>query len=163
VNLQGEILDLYFHNSDVVIPLQRMFVLLKVRIVNHGPEEATVTHCGLRVSLKDFRAAGEIYPYPETWRIKRRKEGPYMVPVYEEISVEPRLGANPHAEIYRKGIPREGWVAFELYNSHDRQFPNAQFDLLLRDSLGGEHCIRRDPQVYVKRGELLITPSPSPK
>jgi hypothetical protein len=82
-----------------------------------------------------------------------------MTNVYDEFTISPRLGADPHAEIYKQGHPREGWINFELYEFVE--FPNAEFKILLKDSLGGQHWIRREPQVYKRTGELIATAVPA--
>ena len=96
---------------------------------------------------------------PPHWSIRRRKEGTLSF-TFEETLIEPALGSEPHIEVYKKGIPREGWLAFEAYPWGEVEFPNAQFDLHLKDSLGGAHCIRRPSGVYAKTGEfMLVSPA----
>jgi hypothetical protein len=88
---------------------------------------------------------------PDIWRIKRREET--FVPRYVDASILPILGASSE-ETYQLGLPRTGWIAFELY-SGNVEFPNAFFTPLVRDSPGGGHRIERQPMAYVKTGEIV--------
>jgi hypothetical protein len=132
---------------------------MKVHIVNHGSDEATITHCGLQVSLGAFHVDGKVVEIPSLWRIKRKRDGALLGVFYDETPINPCLGTQPD-EIYKKGHPRDGWLNFEYYAHEDIEFPNAEFKVLLKDSLGGEHCIRRESCVYKKTGELVIASDP---
>ncbi len=57
VDLRGEILELYFQRAPYPLPFSPIHILLKVLIVNHGPDQATITHCGLQISLGSFNRA----------------------------------------------------------------------------------------------------------
>lgn len=83
---------------------------------------------------------------------QKREEA--FVPRYVDTSISSILGASSE-ETYQQGLPRTGWIAFELY-SGNVEFPNAFFTLLVRDSLVGEHWIERQPMAYVKTGEIVI-------
>ena len=74
---------------------------MKVRIVNHGPDEATITHVGLHVLLNDFRAAGEVIELPDKWRIGRAKPG-FLAPGFEDFKIAPKLEPK---EVGKKGLP----------------------------------------------------------
>jgi hypothetical protein len=156
VDLQGEILEIYFSDSFPTPFIGRKDVLMRVRIVNRGPNEATITHCGLQVSLGEFRATGAITDIPSVWRIRKQSDNAFLGLPLEDTQPAPRLGAHPHEEIYKQGHPREGWMNFELY-LQSVDFPNAEFRIVLKDSLGGEHCIRRPSGVYPKMGVLVTT------
>ena len=164
VDLQGEILEVYFNDSFPTPIIGRKYVLMRVRIVNRGPNEATITHCGLQVSLGAFRATGAITDIPSVWRIRKQSDNAFLGSLYEDTPPIPRLGAQPHEEIYKQGHPREGWLNFEFY-LQNVDFPNAEFKILLKDSLGGEHSIHRPSGVYVRMGDLVtsvpLIPSPS--
>jgi hypothetical protein len=162
VDLRGEIQELYFYKpQDFGMPAPKTIVVMKVRIVNHGPDEATITHVGLRANLEDFQQNGEVTNILELWRINRRKGESMIFPTFEETSLAPVLGGQAHKEIYKKGLPHEGWLAFEFFDFRDVEFPNAQFDLYLKDSLGGSHCISRKSMVYIKQGELVVASKPA--
>ena len=94
---------------------------------------------------------------PDSWQIKRRDDR-YLNMAYIYTPIDTCLGAKSSGETYRTAIPRTGWLAFELYSKEDIEFPNAEFSLILIDSLGGEHRIRRKPQLYVKKGEIVSIP-----
>jgi hypothetical protein len=155
VDLQGEILELYISRTGIIATPSLLYIVLKVRVVNHGPDETTIMGCGLHISLGQFQLDGEIAKTPPKWHIKKKKKGAFNLQ-YEDVPIDPYLGANPHAEVYRKGIPREGWLAFEVYLFGDAEFPNAQFELFFQDALRGEHHIRRLAGVYERTGELVI-------
>jgi hypothetical protein len=153
VDLRGEILELYFLGAPymMAMTISPMYVLLKVQIVNHGPDQVTVKSCGLHINIGDFHRLGEPAEIPKLWRIKRKIQQTFSIGV-EETPVTPHLGM---AETYQKGIPQIGWLAFTSYDEHV-EFPNATFTIHLRDSLGGDHYIQREPEVYKKVGELVV-------
>jgi hypothetical protein len=161
VDLKGEFLELYFYRPDVFnLVVQRVYVLMKMRIVNCGPDEATITSWQLGVQLDDgFQLDGSLVSIPPLWRIKRRKEG-FLNLVYFEDSMDVCLSALPHSETYRKGVPRVGWVAFECCLFENVEFPNAQFDLRIDDSLSGRHCIQKMPSIYRRMGEVVVASDP---
>lgn len=163
VDLRGEIQELYFYKPVVLGVSIRTLIVMKVRVVNHGPDEATVTHVGLHVGLEGFQQDCAITNIPDSFRIKRRREGDFdlILPSYQETTIAPILGGQAHKEIYKKGLPHEGWLAFECYSLQDVEFPNARFDLHLKDSLGGTHCISRKSMVYIRDAELVVASSPA--
>jgi hypothetical protein len=154
VDFHGRFLEIYFSKPDP-LPITSYFVLVKLEMVNRGPDEATASFRGIVVSLPGYKRSGGVHQFPEWWRIRRRKPDT-LLPVYEELPCDPQLGLNPHEEIYRKGIPRVGWIAFEMYLPPTEEFHNAQMDIHVHDSLGGTHVIRRELGVYYVPGELLI-------
>jgi len=158
VDLRGEILELYFHkDNDIPSFQEHITVVMKVQLVNHGTAEATVTRCGLHVCIGQERLAGSLVNHvPDSWRIKKRKAAGVLNLDYVETQIEPCLGEAPEHEIYRKGVPRVGWLAFEFHVLENIEFPNAKFTLSFRDSLGGDHCVERPPMLYRKVGTLLI-------
>ena len=87
VDLQGQILELYFHKwGDVVSFPTRTTILLKVRVVNRGTVEATITGCGgldVRVGKDSFHC--DLVPsVPESWRIRKRNERALNIAYIEE-------------------------------------------------------------------------------
>lgn len=152
VDFQGKILELYFHDLEGVLLFAPMKILMKVWIVNRGPDVATIPSCSLEIKLGDFRRTADVTSIPTNWRIKRPKQELFGV-TYEETTIDPHISPD---QTYQKGIPRTGWLAFEFYNQGHAQFPNAEFIIHLQDSLGGYHKIRREPMVYEKTGEIVI-------
>lgn len=162
VDLRGEILEIYFYHSQFFLTFEPIHVLCKVRIVNHGPDQATITHCGLEVKLGTFQRIGETEDIPALWRIRRKKTG-LLGFTFEETPITPQLGTPAENERYSKGIPRIGWLAFAFHSfGEDVEFPNAEFKIHLIDSLGGQHCIRRSSQVYTRTGEIVVAASRPP-
>jgi hypothetical protein len=154
VDLRGEILELYFHEQNSILGVSEcVTVIMRMRIVNHGPTEATITHCDLQVCLGQERLSGSLLNRrPDSWAIRRRDDKILSV-AYVETAIAPLLGAD---DIYPKGIPRSGFMLFEVYSLQNIEFPNAHFVLSLKDSLGGVHCIERKPMFYRKTGELVV-------
>jgi hypothetical protein len=152
VDLRGEILEIYFMSAPYMmsVTVAPMHILLKVRVVNHGPDQATITHCGLDIDVGEFHRSAEVAEIPNSWRIRRRIPETFWVGV-ADTPVTPQLRT---PETYPKGIPHVGWLVFTLYDERV-EFPNATFTLNLRDSLGGDHYIRREPEAYKKAGEIV--------
>jgi hypothetical protein len=69
-------------------------------------------------------------------------------------AVVPDLTKVPHSDPYRKGIPKEGWVRFDVMDYGSEPPVNGQFWIFLEDSLGNTHWIKRDPQSYKSEGNL---------
>jgi hypothetical protein len=128
--------------------------------VNRGTSDATITRVGLRIELGDFRKGGDPIQIPSGLRVKRERAGTFIGTVFDEFPMEPVLGVSTNSEIYRRGIPKEGWLAFEVYAHGTEEFPNAQFDLLLEDSFGNTHQITRSAGVYRTVGELVASTEP---
>jgi hypothetical protein len=161
VDLHGEVLELYFHKDNDILGFpEHTTVVMKVQLTNHGQDQATITQCGLTVMLGDFRVEGALLQtLPDSWRIQKRKESSALNLEYIDMPIGPCLGETPEKEVYRKGVPRVGWLAFDFYFQENVEFPNAQFTLLLKDSLGGTHRIYREPMVYRKTGEIVVRPA----
>jgi hypothetical protein len=117
---------------------------------------------GLQAELGDVQQMGEVRDIPDSWHIRRKAGGfNFIVPQYQETGIAPVLGDNANKEIYKKGLPHEGWLAFEFSDFRDIEFPNAQFDLHLKDSLGGGHRITRKSMLYIKEGEIVVARQPA--
>lgn len=160
VDLRGDILELYFHaENDLLGFPSHTYILMKVQIVNRGTAEATITKVGLQIRVGQFESMCDLLKeVPETWQIRRRDDH-YLNMVYKNTPLDSVLGTRPSEdEVYRPGIPRSGWIGFELYAQENIQFPNAEFTLLLEDSLGGQHRVRRMSQLYVKTGDIVVVP-----
>lgn len=156
VDLRGQILELYLAQFEDLLHTSRTYMVMKVRIVNHGADEVTISGVGARASLADFSVDGEIITTDLSWlRIKRKREGVLLAVVYDVLAIEPFLGVNPHEEVYKKGKPHEGWLAFEFKVWGNKEFPNAQVELFLKDALGNSHTVVRPAGVYEKTGELV--------
>ena len=101
VDLQGKILEMYIALFDENLLLSKTYVAIKVQIVNHGPDEATVISCGLQISLGTWRAVGEIMnKIPDDWRIKKKRENNFLVSAYDEVPLKPLLRPS---EVYKRG------------------------------------------------------------
>jgi len=162
VDLRGDIRETYLAQFDTLMHGSRTYLVLNVHIVNHGPDTATIIGCGVRASLGSFRADGTVLDsIPDSWRIKKMRKGVVLGVVYDEHLIEPLLGVKGHEEIYTKGIPHEGWLAFEFTLWGHMEFPNAQIELFLLDSLKGSHTIVRPAGVYSKEGELIQASQPA--
>ena len=151
VDLRGQILEFLLASEDDWVMPRRFYVAIRVQIVNHGEDEATITSYRLHVSLGSFEDDGAVIAnLPAAWCVRRRKQNSFA-PAYEDMRPEPRLNAT---NIYKKGIPVEGWLFFELYEYGDVELPNVQVDLLVKDSFAGEHVITREAGVYPQQSAL---------
>jgi hypothetical protein len=159
VDLRGEISELFFYKENNVMGLpSHTYILMKVQVVNHGPVEATISRTGLQVSIGELCLTCDLVnPIPDLWQIKRRDDR-YVNIVDIYTLIDPCLGAKSSDETYPTAIPRTGWLAFKFHSQENIEFPNAEFSLILIDSLGGEHRIRREPQLYVKKGDIVAIP-----
>ena len=141
VDLRGEILEMYFYHPQSWLMFEPMHILCKVRIVNHGPDQATITSVGLEVNLPGFNRIAQIENIPDLWLIRRKTSG-LLGYAFNDTTIAPQLGTPAENETYPKGIPRTGWLCFAMHLvTGEDEFPNAEFILHLKDSLGGDHSI----------------------
>ena len=162
VDLRGQFLELYLAKFDDLIGVTTTFMAVHMKIVNHGNDEVTITECGAHASLGKFYADGKVLSsIPALWRIKKKQEG-ISPAACLEYQIDPLLNTK---DIYKKGIPIDGWLAFEFFLIGEGiEFPNAKFDVSFKDSLGNSHTITRPPGVYPTDGELIriVVPPPPP-
>jgi len=161
VDLRGEIEEIYFQKQGfgAFIFAMKIFILMKVRIVNHGPDDATITHIGLSATVgRRSLECTVMDAVPSAWRIKRLKAGSFFGETVE-TTIAPDLLPD---EIYKKGIPHSGWLAFEYTPLKDCEFPNAEFVMHLKDSLGGIHTIRHEATIYYREGEIVVSTAATP-
>lgn len=157
VDLQGKILELCLHTDNEWESLCRFYVLARVRIVNTGPDEATVTHWGMEISLGRYHETGVFHRVPDRWRIKKLRADDMYGELFDVTTISPQLGVDAHEEVYKKGIPHEGWVLFALLTSiGGQECPNAEFKINLVDSLGGKHSFRREAGVYRRTVGVVV-------
>src|SRR5271168_3839876 len=122
---------MYFYHQQVWLMIEPMHILCKVRIVNHGPDQATIHGVGLEVDLPNFNRIGQIENIPDLWRIRKKVSG-LLGDSFDETKIEPQLGAPAEKEPYTKGIPRIGWLCFAIHPmATEEEFPNAEFTLHL--------------------------------
>jgi hypothetical protein len=141
--------------------MSKTYVVMKVQVVNHGNDEAAAVKCALGMALGTWQSSGTVMNIvPSAWRIRKKRDGSFLGNVYDDHPLEPLLRAS---QVYKKGHPCTGWLAFETYAYGDVEFPNVEFDIILTDSLGGIHHIKRQPGVYPRTGELVrIEQNPIP-
>jgi hypothetical protein len=165
VDLRGEILELYFYTDGIPTVNSQVYILMKMRTVNHGQDEASVTRWGLLIQVgQESPLSAAAMVIPNSWWIRRNAGG--LLVRYVKESIDVRLIEVNSTNTYRKGIAREGWVAFEIYNLAYLEFPNAKFTVILVDSFGQRHDIERRPQTYNRLAELMIredSPVPVPR
>lgn len=156
INLKGEILSLYFLRPSSGFGSYSVFA--KLRITNHGPDEAVIVKWNLHILIgKDEKQQAPPAGIPENMSIKRSASGLLMLGdtnfTYE--SVRPDLTKIPATEPYRKGIPKEGWIRFDTTDYGCEPPCNAAFYIYMEDALGNPHWIDRQPQSYRKDGDLV--------
>jgi hypothetical protein len=154
VDLQGDLLEIYIrYPDDKFFPVTRAYVFIYARITNLGTDEVAITAFGLRVGLGDFDHHGTLIEIPDSLRIKRPREGVFLGSGFDEFLLTPSLSSQER--IYGKGKPQVGWLAFEVTVHGSEEIPNVNFNLWLRDSFGGDHCITRSAGVYRTTGQLV--------
>jgi hypothetical protein len=160
VDLRGEIEQLYFQSSDRPLAFSYS-ILLKLRITNYGPQEATILHWEIFSRVGEEQNAGKLMPLPPHLGIERQD--------YRSLGAEPVSKIEPVTpdfetlakEPFRRGIPREGWVKFAISTSgFIEPAVNAYLIVYVEDSLGGKHFISRPAQHYKKDGEVVTRRMP---
>lgn len=64
---------MYFRSEGIPGLVQRSLVLMKVRIVNTGPDETSITDIKLTINVGDNRLSANLLKIPSSWRIRKRK------------------------------------------------------------------------------------------
>lgn len=156
INLKGEILGLYFLRPPSGFGSYSVFA--KLRITNHGPDEAVIVKWNLHILIgKDEKQQAPPADISENMSIKRPESSLLMLgdPKFTYESVRPDLTKIPATEPYRKGIPKEGWIRFDTTDYGCEPPCNAAFYVYMEDALGNPHWIDRQPQSYRKDGDLV--------
>lgn len=158
IDLTGEVLGLYFARDEGFI--SNYCVFMKLRITNRGPDEAVITKWILDIQVGEDSYKGESKAFDGLLALKKR-DGFLLLSapkfIYEPIT--PDLTKVHPSETYRKPIPKEGWVKFEI-NDYTHEPPvNATFTVWILDSLGIWHHFVRPAQSYTKEGEIVPMPN----
>lgn len=147
--LKADILDILFHTERFAL-MNDVFVLLQVRVVNHGEEEVVINEWKLETWVGEDKFNLEQVDIPEIWRIKHTPPGgPYSVENPDRHLIEGPL---------RKGIPQTCWVNFKM-QALGRVLPphNAKFVLTLEDALGATHVAETlAPGFFAETGYIII-------
>jgi len=159
VDLHGSIENIYFLGASAPY-LVNYSVYVKLRITNHGPDEAVITKWYLYISIGETdKVQGNSVDLPANLAIKRPDTNYLLMPQnFRYESLQPDLTKVPLSEPYRKGIPKEGWVRFDPSDYGSAPPVNGAFFIYLEDSLGNVHWITRKPQSYKVDGELIQLP-----
>ena len=157
VDLRGEILELYFDRQCTPGISLQVSILMKIRITNHGPDQAAITGWTLHFQLgEEIPRAAEVIDIPSVWWIKKWRADLFnREPIKEKIDV--RLNELPTTSTYQKGVPQTGWIAFEYFTGEDIEFPNARFIVHAQDSFGNRHTFQRPAGIYRRLGQLMTS------
>jgi len=157
VDLRGEVLDLYFRDTPQAYGNYDVF--MKLRVTNHGFQEATVAEWNLYVSVGEHESTGTQAQIPATLQLKTREpSGVFSEESFLHTALTPTFRAE---DTYRNAIHRTGWIAFTVVTWGNEAWPvNAVFRVKMTDSLGDEHWIQRPSQPYFKTGELVVVEPP---
>jgi hypothetical protein len=165
VDLRGSIEGLYFLRPSGFPLISNYKVYVKLRITNHGPDEAVITRWTLHIIIGDDKVQGPATELPANLAIQRQDFSALYVgtPNFKYEPVQPDLTKVPTSDPYRKGIPKDGWVQFEPLDYGSAPSHNGGFYIALEDSLGNTHWIFRKAQSYKMDGELVEISEPSLK
>ncbi len=128
-----------------------IFALLKVRVVNHGAEEAVVTNWDLGVEVGGGKLSSREHEIEPNWQIRRI---PPIGPITMEVVDK---DASTFAYPLKKGVPKSRWICFELFTIPNKILPphNAKFILTLTDAFGQDHVSDDGPGFAFDSGELV--------
>jgi hypothetical protein len=148
-NLKAEILEALFSMKRQSLS-NNIFILMQLRVVNHGEEEVVVTDWRLTVAVNREAMDADEHQIPNNWQIRRfPKFGP---PTMENINADASAFVHP----LKKGVPKTRWVCFRLINI-SRILPphNARFILTLVDAFGKSHISEFGPGFASDVGEIV--------
>ena len=154
VDLRGSVLNLYFRE----VGYAAYEVFMKLRITNHGLQEATVTECVLDILIGEDQSTGTQIQIPATLQLETEESNAVGVIRVNHTALIPTISPD---DVYRKAIPWTRWIAFGVTAWGNQSLPyNAAFMVRMTDSLGGEHSIDYPPQPYIKSGEIVVVEPP---
>lgn len=130
-------------------------VLFSLTITNVGTDEATIVNWNLGIWMGQDYLNGVLTKIPESWRIRRYGSDLYNLNKFIDEPLEEQIDKLPKGEAFRKGIPRTGWIAFEVQAWQGELPHNAYFRIVAKDSFGTEHNFDRPAKNYIKAGELV--------
>ena len=148
-DLRAEFLELLFHLERHGLA-NDVFVLSKIRVVNHGEQETVVTEWALAVQVGEASLRCEEQPIPQNWQILRT---PLLGnPTPEAIDRDASSFLGP----LKKGVPKTRWINFQVHSIPYRILPphNAKFILTLTDSFGISHVTEWGPGFMIDTGEI---------
>ncbi len=127
------------------------FILLNLRVVNHGEEDAVVTDWGLTVAVGDATMPSREYEIEHNWQIQRMPMG--GVAVMEIIDRDASSFLHP----LKKGVPKTRWICFQVLPIPLKILPphSAKFILTLTDAFGNSHISESGPGFALDTGELV--------
>ena len=138
-DLRGEMLEMIFSTTGALSNPRHIQVLMKLRIVNHGTIEVTVTNWKLEIKFgPKYPQATAFAAIPPTSVVIDRSSVDKPV---EQIRTS--LDQQAHTHPLKQGVPMTGWILFELGVLFEHTEPpvNAQFTVTAFDALGGSHRI----------------------
>lgn len=150
-NLRTEIMEVLFSIQRFGLS-NDIFILLNLRVVNHGEEEVVVTGWDLSVEVGESTLNGVEDEIPRGWRIRR-------LPLFGPPTIET---INPDASAFleplRKGVPKTRWINFKLMNLARILPPHdAKLTVALRDAFGNTHLSVADAGFRADSGEIIST------
>jgi hypothetical protein len=151
-NLKTEILEILFYLKR--LPLSNdNFILMRLRVVNHGTEEAVVTGWQLKLTVGDTRLdCEEVEEIPTSWRIRRIDPTARVKVTTEDFNRD----ASTFNEPLKKGVPKERWVCFRLFTLSRILSPhNANMTITLTDAFGRTHETEDGPGFTSDMGEIV--------
>ena len=144
-------MEILFH-LDRQILSNTVLVLLNLRVVNHGEEEAVVTNWSLMVEIGEGSMPCDEYDIPHNWQIRRIPNvGP---PTNEVIDRDTSAFLHP----LKKGVPKSRWICFQVLAIPYKIIPphNAKFVLTLTDAFGHSHVSEWGPGFAIDTGEITV-------
>jgi hypothetical protein len=150
-NLRAEILDVLFFLRRHSLS-DEVFVLLNIRVVNHGDENLVVTDWEFRAEVGDSTITSMETAIESNWQIRRV---PPNKPVKMEVIDK---DASTFLKPLSKGVPKERWICFELLTVPNKILPphNAKFVLTLTDAFGQTHVSEWGPYFTLDTGEIVV-------
>jgi hypothetical protein len=153
-NLRADLLEVLFHFTRRGLG-NDIFILLGIRVVNYGEEDAVVTDWSLVVTVGGVSMPCDQIPIPPNWRIRRMKDALGRRTDDEEIDSDADAFEHP----LKKGVPKTRWIAFQVLTIPHRILPphNAKFTLTLTDAFGMNHVTESGPGFAFDTGEIIVS------
>jgi len=150
-NLKTEILEIFFYLKRLSISNDN-FILMRLRVVNHGTQEAVVTGWQLKLSVDNAHLDCKEEEIPANWRLRRIDSSNRVKFTTEDFNRDTSTFNEP----LTKGVPKERWVCFRAFTLFRILPPhNAKMTVTLTDAFGRTHQTEDGPGFASDMGEIV--------
>jgi hypothetical protein len=151
VKLDVEIQEVLFRQTGSLL-MSNDLIILRLSVTNHGHDEPAAREWNLTVKIgRDKKDAKTTKRLPSNLLLRRKLE--YGTTADESLA--PDLVEMCQTDGFKRGVPKIGWIAFEMYAPSGAIPPyHAALAVTITDSFKNRHVGRLEPTRYTPPGEI---------